>query len=105
MTLFWIILVMGLTIFVIRFSFIYLLKNRDISPTLQKALRFVPAAVFFAIIFPAILSPAGTVDISFGNPRLLAGVLAIVLAWLTKSMPITIILGLIALIVLQTVVH
>jgi len=51
-----------------------------------------------------LLRPGGALDLSFGNVRLLAGVLAALVAWRTKNVLLTIAVGMVALWVLQVVV-
>ena len=82
----WLLLIgMGLVTYAIRLSLIVLIGRVDVPPIIQRALRFVPPAVLSAIIFPELLRPGGTLDLSFGNVRLLAGVLAALVAWRTKN--------------------
>jgi branched-subunit amino acid transport protein len=96
-------LVGGLITFGMRFSLIYLFGRFQVPETLRKALHYVPPAVLSAIIFPELFLPAGRLDLSFENTRLLAGLVAIAVAWFTKNTLITIIVGMIALFVLQLV--
>ncbi len=96
-------LVAGLATYGIRLSFIQLFGKRDISPWLKCTLRFVPPAVLTAIVFPELLLRNGAVYLSLGNARLLAGLLAIAVAWRTKNAVLTILVGMIALWVLQAV--
>lgn len=91
----------GITTFVIRFSFIYLFGRMEIPELARRALRFVPPAVLSAIIFPELLIPGGVFDISLGNGRLLAGVLAALVAWRTKNVVLTILVGMAALYLLN----
>ena len=101
----WLLLIgMGVVTYAIRLSLIVLIGRVDVPPLVQKALRFVPPAVLTAIIFPELLRPGGTLDLSFGNVRLLAGVLAAGVAWRTKNVLLTIGVGMVALWVLQVVV-
>ena len=101
----WLLLIgMGLVTYAIRLSLIALIGRVDVPPIIQRALRFVPPAVLSAIIFPELLRPGGTLDLSFGNVRLLAGVLAAGVAWRTKNVLLTIGVGMVALWVLQAVV-
>ena len=98
----WLLLIgMGLVTYAIRLSLIVLIGRVDVPPIIQRALRFVPPAVLSAIIFPELLRPGGTLDLSFGNVRLLAGVLAAGIAWRTKNVLLTIGVGMAALWVLQ----
>ena len=98
----WLLLIgMGLVTYAIRLSLIVLIGRVDVPPIIQRALRFVPPAVLSAIIFPELLRPGGALDLSFGNVRLLAGVLAAGVAWRTKNVLLTIGVGMVALWVLQ----
>ena len=95
---------MGLITYGIRLSMILLLGRFEISDGVRRALRLVPPAVLSAIIFPELLWPAGSLDISLGNARLLAGIIAAVVAWRTKNALLTISVGMAALWVLQAVI-
>jgi branched-subunit amino acid transport protein len=97
--------VAGLVTFAIRLSFIALLGRVQVPPLLTRALRFVPAAVLSAIIFPELLVRGGAVDPSPTNPRLLAGLLAVGVALKTRSVTLTIGAGMAALWALQALLH
>lgn len=102
MNLWLVIIGMGIITYGIRLSMIVLLEKVEIPTRLKQALRFVPPAVLSAIIFPELLQPGGRLDVSLGNERLLAGLLAMVVAWRTKNVLWTIIVGMAALWLLQT---
>jgi branched chain amino acid efflux pump len=95
---------MGLITYGIRLSMILLLGRVRISDGWQRALRLVPPAVLSAIIFPELLRPEGSLDISFGNARLLAGIIAALVAWRTKNALLTIGVGMVALWILQALI-
>ena len=97
MTAWLIVIGMGVVTYLIRLSLIALLGRIDVPPIVQRALRFVPPAVLSAIIFPELLSPGGSLDISLGNVRLLAGILAALVAWRTRNVLLTIAVGMAAL--------
>ena len=98
----WIVMLIGgLITFTIRFSFIYMFGKFHIPETIRKALHYVPPAVLSAIVFPELLLPNGTLNFSFSNYRLLAGLVAMMVAWWTKNILITILVGMIALFALQ----
>ena len=102
-TALWLTLVgMGLITYAIRLSIIMLLGRVEIPPRVQRALRLVPPAVLSAIIFPELLRPGGTFDLSAGNARLLAGVIAGLVAWRTRSALLTIAVGMVAMWGLQS---
>jgi branched-subunit amino acid transport protein len=99
----WLILIAGGVItYGIRLSFILLLGRVDIPEWLRRSLRFVPPAVLSAIIVPELVFHAGKVDLSLNNFRLLAGIFAILVAWRTRSTLLTIILGMAALLAMQS---
>ena len=97
------ILCAGILTFAIRLSLIALMGRVEVSPLVQRALRFVPPAVLSAIIFPELLWHSGQLDMSLGNTRLLAGVLAALVAWRTKNVLLTIGVGMAAVWILQAV--
>jgi branched-subunit amino acid transport protein len=100
----WLIIVgMGIVTYAIRLSLIVLLGRLDVPPLVQRALRFVPPAVLSAIILPEVLRPGGALDISFGNDRLIAGVLAAGVAWRTRNVFLSIAVGMVALWILSAV--
>ena len=67
----------------------------------ERALRFVPVAVLTAIFLPELVYIQEELMLSFRNPRLLAGLLAVVVAWRTKNVMYTILVGMFALWLLQ----
>ncbi len=98
----WIVMLLGgLITFGMRFSFIFLFGKFHIPETVRRALHYVPPAVLSAIVFPELLLPDGTLNFSFTNYRLLAGLIAVAVAWFSKNTLLTIIVGMIALFVLR----
>ena len=91
----------GLITFGMRFSLIYLFGRFEVPLTMRRALHYVPPAVLSAFIFPELFLRNGLLDISFGNIRLLAGLAAVLIAWYSKNTLITIIVGMLALFLLQ----
>ena len=91
----------GLITFGIRFSFIYLFGRFHIPETVREALHYVPPAVLSAIIFPELFLQNQHLELSLGNHRLLAGLIAIIAAYLTKNTLVTILVGMLALALVQ----
>ncbi|MFB6222001.1 MAG: AzlD domain-containing protein [Halolamina sp.] len=86
----------GLCTYALRLSFILLLGRVDtVPPRLVGVLRYVPAAVLAALVAPAILSvsAAPTLALNFETPKLLAGTVAVIVAWRTESVLGTIAVG------------
>jgi branched-subunit amino acid transport protein len=98
MTTFWLLIAgLALTSFIPRASFILLFARWPVPAPLQRALRYVPAAVFSAILVPALVLTDGSVHVGLDNPRLLAGILAGAIAWRTRNTLVTIVIGMLAL--------
>ena len=91
----------GLLTFGMRFSFVYLLGKNEVPETMRRALRFVPPSVLTAIVVPELVIRSGQLDFSLTNFRLLAGVVAILVAWKTKNTLLTIAVGMLALLLLD----
>jgi branched chain amino acid efflux pump len=100
----WLVMLLGgLVTFGMRLSFIYLLGRFEVPQTVRRALRFVPPAVLSAIVFPDVLMPSGTLDLTLANHRWLAAAVAVLVAWRTRNTLLTILAGTLALLVLQLV--
>jgi branched-subunit amino acid transport protein len=92
---------MGIVTYAIRLALIVLLGHAEVPPLLRRALRFVPPAVLSALIFPEVFQPAGTLAASLASPRLLAGLVAALVAWRSRNALLAISLGMAALWALQ----
>jgi branched-subunit amino acid transport protein len=102
---YWLIIIgMGVVTYGIRLSSIVLLGKREFPLLIQRALRFVPPVVLSAIIFPELFQHSGQFDLSLTNARLIAGVLASIVAWRTKNVLVTIVVGMITLWLLQVLI-
>jgi branched-subunit amino acid transport protein len=90
----WMVMILGgLATFLTRASFILLVGQREIPSLLRRALRYIPPAVLTALILPELLLPAGELNLSLANPNLLAGIAAVLVAWRTRSVLFTILVG------------
>lgn len=103
MTLWLIVLGMGIATYGIRLSMIVFVQHSALPGFVRESLRYVTPAALTAIIVPAILYVDGTgaFDAGPGNERVPAALLAIGVAWFTKSVWGTIGVGMVALWVLQ----
>ncbi|WP_209484030.1 AzlD domain-containing protein [Halorubrum alkaliphilum] len=92
------ILVIGIATYGFRLSFIHLFGRVDDVPTrVRRVLRFVPAAVLAALVVPDLLTIRPSVIATLADERLIAGVLAGVVAWRTENVFATIVVGMLAL--------
>jgi len=79
------ILGMALATYLPRAAPLVFLSGRTLPPLAVRFLGFVPAAVLAALLFPAVLAPQGSLDVSTDNVFLLASVPAALVAWRTGS--------------------
>jgi branched-subunit amino acid transport protein len=94
-------LLAGLLTFTTRLSFILLLDRFKVPDWFRRGLRFVPGAVLSAIILPELATHNAAFDFSLQNPQLYAGALAVLVAWRTKNVLLTILAGMATLLILQ----
>lgn len=82
---------MGVITYALRLSFIALLGRIHLSPLLTRALRFVPAAVLSALVAPAVIYSEGALEpLSF---KVLAALVASLIAWRTRNILFTVLVG------------
>jgi branched-subunit amino acid transport protein len=94
MSEFWVVMIaVGLLTFATRLSFVLLLERWQPPEIIRCGLRYVPVAVLTAIIIPEMLITNGNINLTLFNPRLIAGLVAILVAWKTRSALWTIALG------------
>ena len=100
----WVVIVGAAAVtFVLRISFIVLLGRTEMPPFVERALRFVPAAVLTAFVIPLLIYENGAMQVSLGNERLLAGLMAALIAWRTRNVLFTLGGGMATLWVLQAI--
>ena len=93
----------GAVTFALRLSFIALVGRVETPLLLGRALRFVPAAVLTAVVIPLLFYNNGALEVSLGNERLLAGAVAALIAWRTRSVLFTLGGGMVMLWALQAI--
>jgi branched-subunit amino acid transport protein len=98
-----VILAGGVITYLIRLSLILFLEKLAIPAWFKRALRFVPVAVFSALIFQMVFVQDTGINSSPTNPRLISGIVAALVAWRTRSILLTILIGMGVLFILQTI--
>jgi len=94
----WLVIVgAGVVTFLTRASFIVFADPHRFPHAFRVALAFVPAAVLAAIVLPGLAMPHGALELSPANPRLLAGIAALVVALKVKNPLGAIVAGMAAL--------
>ena len=105
LTIWLLIFAVGAITYTARLSFIALFARRDMPPLLAEALKHVPVAMLTAIVVPAVVfMPPGVLRIDFGNPKLIAALVAGAVAWWTRSAVTTIVVGMCTLWLLRYLV-
>jgi len=101
MTIWLVIFACAVVTFLIRLSFIAIFGKQEMPIWLHRSLRFVPPSVLSVIAIQEILFKGDSLFVSFSNTRLIAGVIAAIIAWRTRNALITILVGMIVLLLLQ----
>jgi branched-subunit amino acid transport protein len=83
------ILGMGLATYATRVLPLVTMRSAP-GPRLERFLRYVPPAIFAALIVPALLAPEGQLRL---GPSLWAGLIGAAVAYATRNMALTIIAG------------
>jgi branched-subunit amino acid transport protein len=86
---------LGATTLITRGSFIVIGERGTLPPVLQRALRYAPAAALSALVVPDLLLVQG--NLQPFNPKLLAGLVVIVIALRWRNPWLPFILGMGAL--------
>ena len=93
-TLVWVAIALtGAGTFLLRFAGIGLLGKRPLPQWLARPLRYVPAAVFAALVVPTVVLGGPDPGLVAGNMRLPAAIAAAVTAWRTRSVLLTLVVG------------
>ena len=100
--LFLVVIGMGVITYGLRAGSLQIGERLPYWPWLNSFLRFVPAAVLSAIVAEVTLLANNSVNLSpVTNHRLAAAVLAILVAWRTHHVLLTIVVGMAAMWILQ----
>lgn len=76
----------------LRASLILIFRGTPVPPVLERGFRYVGPAVLAALSVPGMLAPDGTLDLT--GPRVPAAIVAVVVAWRTRSLLPTLLAGL-----------
>ena len=88
---------MALVTIAIRYPLLALLGKLSLPEPIFRALKYVPPAVLTAIIMPAMLFKNDVLVISYTNDYLIAGIISVVVAWRSKNLLLTIVIGMASL--------
>jgi branched-subunit amino acid transport protein len=91
----------SLATFLLRASFVVFADPHRFPHRFRQALTFVSPAVLAAIVVPGLLFSHGAIDLTAGNPRWIAGAIAILVAARSRNALAAIATGMCALWFLQ----
>jgi branched-subunit amino acid transport protein len=86
-------LIMGIITFTIRAAFLILPASTKMPETIERALKYVVAAVLPALVIPDVLFRAPPLGWAFDPVRLIAAAVAVVVALWTKNVLATLASG------------
>jgi Predicted membrane protein len=89
--------IVGLLNYLSRLSFIAVFAKRHVPPLLGRAFRYVPAAMLTALVVPMIVPAPGAAPLVTSAPRIVAAIVAGVVAFFTRSTLKTLGAGMVAL--------
>jgi len=97
------IFLMMVVTFGVRYPVLALVGRLNLPESVERALRFVPVAVLSALSAPIVLTTDGQWNLSLGNAYMIASFVAILIAWKTHHLLLTIVCGMVAFTVMRLV--
>lgn len=91
------IVVIGLLTFLMRLAFLWPSSQALLPRNVEQALRFVPPAVLTALIVPDLLHQSSFFLPAVDVARLVAALVALIIAWRTRRIVVTLIVGMVTL--------
>jgi branched-subunit amino acid transport protein len=88
---------MGLVTYLPRLLPVWLLSSRRLPQPVITWLRYVPASVLAALLFPALFTTQGHLNLQLNNLYLLAALPTLLVAWKTRSLFYAVITGMAAI--------
>lgn len=92
-------LIIGIAVltFFTRFSSIAIIKRTKVSEEWNKWMIYIPIAVFTTIIVPSLIAPNEKLELSIQNEYLIAGIISFLVAYKTKNLAGTVIVGILTI--------
>jgi branched-subunit amino acid transport protein len=85
---------MFLVTFGVRYPVLAFVSRIQLPEIVEQGLKYVPPAVLMAIIAPAVLISDGErINLNIENAPLFASLIAVLVAWRTKNLLLTILVG------------
>jgi len=100
----WLLAGMALATMATRIPVLVALSRRKLPEGVERALRYVPPAVLAAIILPIVVLREGQLHLAADNASLGASLASVLIAWRTKNLLLTIVLGMAVFLLLRAIV-
>lgn len=99
---FWMaVLAMSLATYLSRSVTLAFFPDLPLPRLLRQGLPYVPVGVLAALVVPELLTPGGQALLPWANPNLLAGIVATVTALRTRSVPLTMLTGVVSVVIFR----
>ncbi len=97
-----IILALGVATYLIRFSFLGLIGDRELPGWVLRHLRYTPVAILPALVTPAVLWPAAT-EGALSAPHLVAAIMTLTVGYWRKNAVLAAVAGMATFVILGAV--
>jgi len=91
--IFFIILGMALATYLPRLVPVWFLSSRDLPRVVVVWLKYIPPAVLAAMLLPSVVVAGDRLDVGLDNLYLLAALPTLVVAWKTRSLFVSVLVG------------
>ena len=96
---------MAVVTYATRVGFIGVARQFELHPLLTRALEYVPVSILAALVFPAVLAPAGKLESPVTNAYVWAALVTAAVLLLSRRQWLAIVVGVASLVVMRNVLH
>jgi branched-subunit amino acid transport protein len=86
-----------------RIGFFGIARQFELHPLLKRALEYVPVSILAALVFPAVLAPAGRLASPLDNAYLWAAGITTAALYLTRKGWIAIVVGVVSMVLIRVI--
>ncbi|HIW71182.1 MAG TPA: AzlD domain-containing protein [Candidatus Levilactobacillus faecigallinarum] len=103
---FWLVILGFCVAFVPRFLPLMLFTKREIPEWFNEWMKYVPVSLFTALVVKDIFIDSATYQVMFTQiPEMIASIIVIIVAYRTRSMALSVIIGLVGVFLLSMAIH
>ena len=102
----WILVVgMAIVTYVPRMIPLLIFSKKNLPPWLESWLKYIPVGIFSALVFPAIFIREQMFSVTINNIELISSILVFAIAFKTRSLGLSVIVGIISFWILGEVIN